>query len=81
MERRLSPRVASAADGEAGGYYEDYGPDPRWHLARVLGSGFAYQGEPSRHRHDRTRGEASGSLSPLAFVNFLQTTTRSATVR
>jgi maltooligosyltrehalose trehalohydrolase len=58
--------------GEAGGYYEDYGPDPRRHLARVLGSGFAYQGEPSPHRHDRTRGEASGSLSPLAFVNFLQ---------
>ncbi|HEY9360859.1 MAG TPA: malto-oligosyltrehalose trehalohydrolase, partial [Xanthobacteraceae bacterium] len=58
--------------GEAGGYYEDYGPDPRRHLARVLGSGFAYQGEPSPHRHDCTRGEASGSLSPLAFVNFLQ---------
>jgi malto-oligosyltrehalose trehalohydrolase len=57
---------------EASGYYQDYGPDPRRHLARVLASGFAYQGEASPHRHDRTRGEASGSLSPLAFVNFLQ---------
>ncbi|MBV9332150.1 MAG: malto-oligosyltrehalose trehalohydrolase [Alphaproteobacteria bacterium] len=58
--------------GEASGYYQDYGPDPRRHLARALASGFAYQGEQSPHRHDRTRGEASGSLSPLAFVNFLQ---------
>jgi len=58
--------------GEASSYYQDYDPDPRRHLARVLASGFAYQGEPSPHRHDRTRGEASDSLSPLAFVNFLQ---------
>jgi malto-oligosyltrehalose trehalohydrolase len=57
---------------EASGYYQDYGLDPRRHLARVLASGFAYQGEASPHRHDRTRGEASGSSSPLAFVNFLQ---------
>jgi maltooligosyltrehalose trehalohydrolase len=57
---------------EASGYYQDYGPDPRRHLARVLGSGFAYQGESSPHRHGRNRGEASGSLSPLAVVNFLQ---------
>jgi maltooligosyltrehalose trehalohydrolase len=58
--------------GEKQGYYQDYAPDPRRHIARVLSSGFAYQGEPSPHRHDRNRGEASGSLSPLAFVNFLQ---------
>ncbi len=58
--------------GEEQGYYQDYAPDPRRHIARVLSSGFAYQGEPSPHRHDRNRGEASGSLSPLAFVNFLQ---------
>ena len=57
---------------EEQGYYQDYAPDPRRHIARVLSSGFAYQGEPSPHRHDRNRGEASGSLSPLAFVNFLQ---------
>jgi malto-oligosyltrehalose trehalohydrolase len=58
--------------GEAMGYYQDYAPDPRRHIARVLSSGFAYQGEPSPHRHGRSRGEASGALSPLAFVNFLE---------
>jgi len=58
--------------GEEEGYYQDYAADPRRHIARVLSSGFAYQGEPSPHRNDRNRGEASGSLSPLAFVNFLQ---------
>ncbi len=58
--------------GEDRGYYRDYAPDPRRHIARVLSSGFAYQGEPSPHRHGRSRGEASGALSPLAFVNFLQ---------
>jgi malto-oligosyltrehalose trehalohydrolase len=57
---------------EARGYYRDYATDPRRHIARVLSSGFAYQGEPSPHRHGRSRGEASGALSPLAFVNFLQ---------
>jgi len=58
--------------GEARGYYQDYAPDPRRHIARALSSGFAYQGEPSPHRGGRSRGEASGALSPLAFVNFLQ---------
>ena len=41
-------------------------------MARVLSAGFAYQGEVSAHRQGRRRGEASGSLSPLGFVNFLQ---------
>ncbi len=41
-------------------------------VARVLSSGFAYQGEASRHRQGRSRGEVSTGLSPLAFVNFLQ---------
>ena len=58
--------------GEARSYYQDYAPDPRRHIARALSSGFAYQGEPSPHRGGRSRGEASGALSPLAFVNFLQ---------
>ena len=58
--------------GEERGYYQDYAPDPCRHIARALGSGFAYQGELSSHRHGRTRGEPSGTLSPLAFVNFLQ---------
>ena len=58
--------------GEDKGYYQDYAPDPRHHIARVLSSGFAYQGEVSAHRRGRSRGEVSTALSPLAFVNFLQ---------
>jgi maltooligosyltrehalose trehalohydrolase len=58
--------------GERTGYYQDYKQDPRGHIARMLSSGFAYQGESSPHREGRMRGESSGALSPLAFVNFLQ---------
>jgi maltooligosyltrehalose trehalohydrolase len=58
--------------GERTGYYQDYAPDPRPHLARVLSAGFAYQGETSAHRDGRRRGEASGALPPTAFVDFLQ---------
>jgi malto-oligosyltrehalose trehalohydrolase len=58
--------------GEDGGYYRDYADAPRARLGRVLTSGFAYQGEPSAHRDRQRRGESSGHLSPLAFVNFLQ---------
>jgi malto-oligosyltrehalose trehalohydrolase len=58
--------------GETGGYYADYAENPVRHLARVLSSGFAYQGESSGHRGGRTRGEPSGGMSPLAFVSFLQ---------
>ncbi len=58
--------------GESKGYYQDYADDPARHLARVLASGFAYQGEPSPHRQGRTRGEPSGALAPAAFVDFLQ---------
>jgi maltooligosyltrehalose trehalohydrolase len=54
------------------GYYQDYAGGPADHLARVLSSGFAYQGEISAHRAGRPRGEVSGSISPLAFVDFLQ---------
>jgi maltooligosyltrehalose trehalohydrolase len=58
--------------GEGEGYYRDYAADPGRHIARTLASGFAFQGEPSPHRRGRRRGEASGQLSPLAFVDFLQ---------
>jgi malto-oligosyltrehalose trehalohydrolase len=57
--------------GETKGYYQDYAAPGR-HLARALGSGFAYQGETSAHRQGQQRGEPSGALSPLAFVDFLQ---------
>jgi len=58
--------------GERKGYYQDYSDDPRRHIARALGTGFAYQGEASLHRQGRRRGEPSAALSPLAFVDFLQ---------
>jgi maltooligosyltrehalose trehalohydrolase len=58
--------------GEAIGYYGDYTVDLRGLLARVMTSGFAYQGEPSAHRGGEPRGGATGHLAPTAFVNFLQ---------
>jgi|tagenome__1003787_1003787.scaffolds.fasta_scaffold20878444_2 maltooligosyltrehalose trehalohydrolase len=57
---------------EKHGYYCDYQKNPRADIARILASGFAYQGEASAHRDGRERGEPSGSLPPTAFVNFLQ---------
>jgi maltooligosyltrehalose trehalohydrolase len=58
--------------GERHGYYADYSPSPLAYVARTLASGFAYQGEASGHRGGALRGEPSGALSPIAFVNFLQ---------
>jgi malto-oligosyltrehalose trehalohydrolase len=58
--------------GETQGYYSDYQHAPRHDIARALASGFVYQGEPSEHRGGQLRGEPSGKLGPLAFVNFLQ---------
>ena len=58
--------------GETQGYYQDYTANPGLHLARVLSSGFAAQGGVSPHRQGRRRGEFSGFLSPMAFINFLQ---------
>jgi malto-oligosyltrehalose trehalohydrolase len=57
---------------ETHGYYGDYALDPGGYLARTLGEGFAYQGEPSPHRDGKRRGEKSGHLPPTAFVSFLQ---------
>jgi malto-oligosyltrehalose trehalohydrolase len=58
--------------GETGGYYADYAADPRGRVARALATGFVYQGEPSKFRAGRARGEPSGSLPPTAFIDFLQ---------
>jgi malto-oligosyltrehalose trehalohydrolase len=58
--------------GERHGYYVDYAREPLQQIARVLASGFAYQGEASAHRGGKRRGEASRALPPQAFVNFLQ---------
>jgi malto-oligosyltrehalose trehalohydrolase len=57
--------------GERFGYYGDYKDSAR-HIARCLAGGFTYQGEPSPHRGGTARGESSGDLPPLAFVDFLQ---------
>jgi len=57
--------------GEEAGYYRDYS-DADKHIARTLGEGFAYQGEPSPHREGRNRGQPSTGLHRAAFVNFLQ---------
>jgi maltooligosyltrehalose trehalohydrolase len=58
--------------GESNGYYGDYQRSPRGDLARALSSGFAYQGEISVFWGNKPRGEPSGHLAPVTFVNFLQ---------
>jgi maltooligosyltrehalose trehalohydrolase len=58
--------------GETQGYYSDYTKSPLQDIARALGSGFVYQGEASAHRSGQLRGEPSGELGPLAFINFVQ---------
>ncbi len=64
--------VHTLLTGERAGYYADYAERPVERLARALDRGFVYQGEPSAHRGGVPRGEPSGGLPPLAFVNFLQ---------
>jgi len=58
--------------GEREGYYRDYALGPARLLARALAEGFAYQGEPSRHRGGVPRGARSGDRPAAAFVDFLQ---------
>jgi 1,4-alpha-glucan branching enzyme/maltooligosyltrehalose trehalohydrolase len=58
--------------GEREGYYADYAESPARLLGRCLTEGFAYQGERSRHRHGRPRGEPSRRVPCTAFVSFLQ---------
>jgi maltooligosyltrehalose trehalohydrolase len=57
--------------GEKQGYYGDYQRAPLQDIARSLSSGFIYQGEHSAFRGG-ARGEPSGALSPMAFINFVQ---------
>jgi malto-oligosyltrehalose trehalohydrolase len=58
--------------GEAEGHYVDFVGRAHELLRRCLAEGFSFQGEPSRYRAGRTRGEPSGHLPPTAFVCFLQ---------
>lgn len=59
--------------GERDGYYADYADQPIRHLARCLAEGFAFQGEASVFRDGHPRGQPSGQLPPVAFINFSQT--------
>ncbi|MCW8193906.1 malto-oligosyltrehalose trehalohydrolase [Proteobacteria bacterium 005FR1] len=54
------------------GYYGNYVSEPTKKLARMLESGFVYQGEPSPRHGNKPRGEPSGHLAPTQFVLFLQ---------
>jgi len=58
--------------GETHGYYIDYARSPERLIARMLKSGFAYQGEASAHRGGQSRGEPTKGVPPAAFVTFLQ---------
>ena len=58
--------------GEDDGHYQDFKDHPLEHFAIALAEGFAYQGAASAFRGGQPRGQASGHLPPLAFVNFLQ---------
>ncbi|AZO82058.1 MULTISPECIES: malto-oligosyltrehalose trehalohydrolase [unclassified Bosea (in: a-proteobacteria)] len=57
--------------GETRTYYGSFAPEPVRHLARILASGFAFQGEVTSSRA-RPRGKPSGHLAPTRFVNCLQ---------
>jgi maltooligosyltrehalose trehalohydrolase len=57
--------------GETRGHYQDY-ERPGEQLLRALTQGFVYQGETSRYRDGRPRGERSAELPAEAFVSFLQ---------
>jgi maltooligosyltrehalose trehalohydrolase len=58
--------------GETSAYYADFADRPAERLARCLGEGFIYQGEPSPNQDGKRRGTPSGHLPPTAFVSFLQ---------
>jgi maltooligosyltrehalose trehalohydrolase len=59
------------ATGETQAYYTDFAERPLQQLGRALAEGFAFQGERSSVR-DRSRGESSAHLPPVAFIPFTQ---------
>ena len=58
--------------GENEGYYVDFSDRAIDYLGRCLTEGFAWQGECSKYRGDKPRGEPSSDLMPTRFVSFLQ---------
>jgi maltooligosyltrehalose trehalohydrolase len=52
--------------GETEGYYQSYAEAPARKLARVLGEGFAYQGDPSPAHDGAPRGGAAGAAAEAA---------------
>ncbi|CAM3980416.1 Malto-oligosyltrehalose trehalohydrolase [Bordetella tumbae] len=58
--------------GETASYYSDYAESPARVLSRCLAQGWQYQGQASRFRNGKPRGEASDDLAPSSFVWFLQ---------
>ncbi len=56
--------------GEQEGYYREFVEQPTAKLARFLGEGFIFQGEPDRR--GRKRGAPSSHLPPTRFILFLQ---------
>jgi maltooligosyltrehalose trehalohydrolase len=58
--------------GETHAYYRDFAEQPAVLLAKALDEGFIFQGQASRNRAGKPRGEPSSDLPPTAFVNFLQ---------
>ncbi len=58
--------------GENEGYYIDFFDRAIDHLGRCLTEGFAWQGERSKYRGNKPRGEPSSDLMPTRFISFLQ---------
>lgn len=58
--------------GESEGYYAPLAAAPTARLARCLGEGFGWQGEPWPGPGDPPRGSPSTALPPTAFIFFLQ---------
>lgn len=58
--------------GKSAALYPLAAKRPIDHFARIMASGFAYQGEASVFRNGEGRGEPSRHLPPTAFVQFLQ---------
>ena len=57
---------------ETDAFFEDYAADPVTMLGKSLTEGFVFQGEASKFRKGKPRGEPTKGLPLPAFINFLQ---------